>query len=808
MTFRGSVLRCLTLSLFIVIGLSGCSRNHYRLRADADAYGRVVEKSQGTPWAVPSQYSVYPAPHSRLYDPTCLNDPCLPAPSPQLYAYELPNLPERDQQRFHPQQHSTDTVNEHLSPPNPEALPPGLLEQDSISEPASPTLELPPLQLQPASHVTQAGEVKPRSAGGATIATVQFSPQNEPALELNEPVSPPVEPVTDDAQSIDSLLREQADDLNQPESAQRSVENERSVESDTAESSEIDAADSEVDDDMDEDTEIQASQVPLPPSYWESIPPECLSRMFAFKSVRDEYARTYGAAPKQSQRDGSPKLTLEDIIDLTLLNSRELQTQKETLYQVALVLTLERFNYQLKPSVGNNGSALGWAHNRTLGNTTNTLSIPTTFQLEKMMYSGADFVGRFANSVLLTFNGPQGFSADVGSELFFNFSQRFLQRDVQLESLTKSERDVVYAARDFMRFRKELFVQQASAYYSLIRQFRQIEIQCQNYFTLAREFNQRSIEIKFGMAARTQLDQVEQQVITGRQSILSQCTALENSLDDLKIRMGIPTEQPLNLDLSELNLLTLRDELAVNAELIERTRSRIEREIKSETRSAFVILGGVAQLTEQMIDSLRLREQLGEQSLDSKPLENRLLNLRIEAADIDIAEDLSVLNQELSDEAPDSTKVVQRRRDVAQELLRKILWQIRLLEQIGEDKQLTSEWTKEYESQSQRMEELEDSFLQIIFREQSVDSGENPDDLNDAETRLVQESASLQEDLQILAGELDDRIGRDATTKDAEFEDRAIEFSRELIEQSERFRKAAGGGLVPIEIEMDDAMMT
>ncbi|MCA9140041.1 MAG: TolC family protein, partial [Planctomycetales bacterium] len=49
---------------------------------------------------------------------------------------------------------------------------------------------------------------------------------------------------------------------------------------------------------------------------------------------------------------------------------------------------------------------------------------------------------------------------------------------------------------------------------------------------------------------------------------------------------------------------------------------------------------------------------------------------------------------------------------------------------------------------------------------------------------------------------------RDATTKDAEFEDRAIEFSRELIEQSERFRKAAGGGLVPIEIEMDDAMMT
>ena len=202
--------------------------------------------------------------------------------------------------------------------------------------------------------------------------------------------------------------------------------------------------------------------------------------------------------------DDSPKLALEDIIELTLLNSRELQSAKEALFRVALVLTLERFDYQLKPSVGNNGTELDYTHDRTGGDTIDLLRIPTRFQLEKMLYTGGDFIGRFANEVLLTFNGPQGFAVDVGSELFFELTQSILQRDIRLENLTLAERNVVYAARDYARFRKELFVRQATDYYALIRAFRQIEIECQNYFTLTREFNQRSIEIKFGFASRTQ----------------------------------------------------------------------------------------------------------------------------------------------------------------------------------------------------------------------------------------------------------------------------------------------------------------
>ena len=767
----------LTLAAIALLAITGCSRDQYRLKADEDAYGRLREKVACTPWSPPSDYSVYPAPHSRLYDPTCVNDPCLPEPAPQLYEYELPDLPERDNARFTPH-HSAgqSSVGElpHDNEPDAGELPAGELDAgDSILETDTRPVAPSPIKVvayQPNTSVNELGIQPPQS--GSSNDAVGVDTTLRDADEL-----PPAEPRPDPAQANTDTI---ADNESEPDGTEDPLEAVLNY-------GEI----------------TQPEPVALPESYWNSIPPECLARMFEFETVREEYAATFGHPPSRQQLDGSPKLALEDIIDLTLLNSRELQTQKETLFRVALALTLERFEYQLRPSVGNNGSSTTYTTDRNGGITEDRIRIPSVFQLERMLYTGGDFIGRFANSVLLTFHGPQGFAADVSSDLLFDFSQTLLQRDVRLEDLTQSERNVVYAARDFTRFRKELFVQQASDYYSLIRQFRQIEINCQNYFTLAREFNQRSVEIKFGMAARTQLDQVEQQVITGRQSILSSCTSLENSLDSLKIRMGIPTEQPLNLDLSELELLTLRDELAVNAELIQRTKGRIVREVNSDSRSAIVIFGSVGQMAEQMLDALRLRDQLGDNPPDSMPLENRLIEIRIESADIDIEEDRKDLAQELGESSPDPTKVVQRRRDVADELLKKVSWQIRLLRRIENDDNRFNARVTQFKSLRNRLEQLEARFLEVIFQEQQEATSEQ--DNADAEAQLVADAGRLQSELQSLTNSLDLALGRPVGADASTFSSRAIQFAEELMGT---IREDVGGGLVPLRIDMDEAMMT
>ena len=47
-------------------------------------------------------FNIDVAPSSRLYDASPTDDPRLPSPSPQLYAYQLPRIQRRDASRFRP----------------------------------------------------------------------------------------------------------------------------------------------------------------------------------------------------------------------------------------------------------------------------------------------------------------------------------------------------------------------------------------------------------------------------------------------------------------------------------------------------------------------------------------------------------------------------------------------------------------------------------------------------------------------------------------------------------------------------------
>ena len=78
--------RRLLLGMLLFCALvAGCSRRHYRVRADRDSYELLGEFTAGTPWQLPEQYSVYPAPNSRLADPTDADCPLLPSPGPVLH---------------------------------------------------------------------------------------------------------------------------------------------------------------------------------------------------------------------------------------------------------------------------------------------------------------------------------------------------------------------------------------------------------------------------------------------------------------------------------------------------------------------------------------------------------------------------------------------------------------------------------------------------------------------------------------------------------------------------------------------------
>ncbi|MBN2476405.1 MAG: TolC family protein [Pirellulales bacterium] len=676
-----------------------------------------------TPWQAPPGFTIQPDPRSRFCDPTPIDDPRLPVPAPQLYAYRLPALMPHDPARF---QGTTQplTVTElprliACGATDVQRLPPIAQESAAIHDP----------------FVRQAAYQQGDPAGGSTDvpADLRLRP-----LDANAPVGANEDPVA-------------------PE----------------------------------------YTVVPIPGDVWQSLPPNCLTRMFEFNSVREEYERTFHREPSAQQRDHSPRLALEDIVELALINSREYQAQKETLYRTALRLSLERFDYDLKFSTGGNGTATTYRHSRNAGITDDHLTVPTTVTGDKVLATGGDLLARFANDVVLTFNGPSGFAADIGSELLLDISQSVLQRDVVFERLTQAERDVVYAARDFARFRKELFRDLASSYYGLILNYRGIEISTQDYFSNLRAFNQREAEYRAGQRSRIEVDQVEQDALSSRSSLIGRCNSLESGLDDLKRRVGLPPELPLNLDLTELEVLTLRDEVTVSGERIRRARRNLLSERQKPAPDRSVLLNGSVDLAQKMLDLMELRRRLGYEQPEEESLQRLRVRLSADEMRSTIRSNRVALDKDRNAQPPKPpVQVFQRARDLVESLLRLVELELELAERSAADLATIEQLRRDLVTLDDRFERLRLELDETVARR----------DL-DRIPQIVLSAEALLADVEVLTRRADALAQYQPIDPAAERLETLAQVD-ELLASGQHILREETGGLTPVEIGMDDAMLT
>lgn len=380
-------------------------------------------------------------------------------------------------------------------------------------------------------------------------------------------------------------------------------------------------------------------RVSIPSQAWEVLPRSCLDRMLEFESLRQEYSQTFADDAQSSPNSTLRRLNLANLLELATINSRDYQARKEVLFRTALTLTRQRYRYELNPTPFGNGTSANYSHLRQNGVTQNQLAVPSGVGVQRTLASGGEFLARFANSVVLTFNGPSGFAADVGSEMIFDFQQTVFQRDVRFENLTQSERDVIYAARDYIRFRKQLFRDISNQYYNLLLNFRGIEINAQDYFTNLRGFIQSQAEYRTAeKIPRIQVDQFEQNVLRTRSNLVNNCFTLEAALDQLKFRLGLPTEMPLYMDLTELESISLKDELSVARQMISRARVEL---LNARNASALdtTTLANVAEvLADRMSNILRIQKRLDKTGTMDAPesnASNSALSVDKAAADLE-----------------------------------------------------------------------------------------------------------------------------------------------------------------------------
>jgi hypothetical protein len=155
-------------------------------------------------------------------------------------------------------------------------------------------------------------------------------------------------------------------------------------------------------------------------------------------------------------------LTLDQAAELAMFNSREYQDQRENLYLAALPVTLQRFSFMGQLFAANQ-AIREVAGNQAPTGPINDWALNTGVGVAKVLPTGALLLLNFANQTVFNFRSPNNTLST--STLNFNAIQPLLQgggKAVALESLTEAERSLLYAIRNFARFRKELYVAIAS----------------------------------------------------------------------------------------------------------------------------------------------------------------------------------------------------------------------------------------------------------------------------------------------------------------------------------------------------------
>lgn len=541
--------------------------------------------------------------------------------------------------------------------------------------------------------------------------------------------------------------------------------------------------------------------VPIEHRFWDNIPAQCVSRILDFASVRDEYQLSYGASPPSDLRSTTPRATFDDLFQLALLNSRAYQLEKERLYQTSLTLSLERFAYATKFTVRGNTIDTTYTHRRVGGTTVNTLAVPSSVGGDKLLATGGTLVGRFANDVLLTFHGPTGFAADVSSELVFELTQGVFQRDILLEPLIQSERDVVYAARRFSRYRKEFFFDISTTYYDILQTYRQIEIDAQNYFAQVRNFQQNLEEVESEISTApniTQLNQFEQSVLTARSLLIARCLQLEDELDAMKLTLGLPTETRIDVDLDEFEQLTRRDIIEVNREQAHRWVTRLQ-SIRGKDPAAnhADLLTASYSLAERLITWLRERQKADPSAPAPVDLYRQRALFRLDAARLESLVRRANLRAVATADPPRQRVLVfQRQSDMIHSQLALVQRQGQLAELEGLDPAALDRMRGEYLALEKEMETLQ--------AELGTALESRPDDT--VIVGFIDRATVVLARLDALADDLDQLLfGAPRNAVDLA---QSIARSDALVQFAQNSFAAAEQGLPTIQISADEAMVT
>lgn len=270
-------------------------------------------------------------------------------------------------------------------------------------------------------------------------------------------------------------------------------------------------------------------------------------------------------------------LPLDQALAIAVKQSRSYQNNKETLYLAALSLTLAR--HQFTPLFSAGGDAKYAVQTQTATGLVPDPADPSKYivqtsdnLVEQNQVNGsgnvrADWlirdVGRITTAFTTDFlrfltGDPR---VTTSSQLGATFARPLLRNagfKAEQEALIQAERDLLYAVREFVRFRKDFSVQIATAYYGVLGNRDAARNSFLNLENSRRTAERTRALATEGRATQSDLGRLEQQVLSAEAAWINGVRNYSRSLDEFKIQLGIPINTPLVLDDQELAHLKIQ----------------------------------------------------------------------------------------------------------------------------------------------------------------------------------------------------------------------------------------------------------
>ena len=286
-----------------------------------------------------------------------------------------------------------------------------------------------------------------------------------------------------------------------------------------------------------------------------------------------EYLRGSEASEK-----GASIVPLEEALGIAVKFNRAYQTSKEQLYLSALSLTLvqHRFTplFSASGNVGVTGQAVPSAGVVIVDplDPTKTTTVLSDDLVEQNSVGGNGSVrmdwlvrdiGRISAAFISDFThffsgGPGTLTSSQISATLVRPLIRNAGFLAEMDVLTQSEHDLLYAIRTFIRFRKDFTVQIASSYYNVLGARDQVRNNFLNYQSSV-QMNARALALAAeGRTTQTELGRFGQQVLDAESTWISAVRTYKQQLDAFKVLMGLPADARLVLDERDLSTLTIR----------------------------------------------------------------------------------------------------------------------------------------------------------------------------------------------------------------------------------------------------------